>query len=232
MEVLKNGNEVIYLNEKENIELYYAIEKKSYKIIKELKNDKRSLVLYIETETIPSKKIVLKIPKEKNSRKWQRFLSIFRGSESKREFLNCEFILESGFLGAVPLVAVEKKHGILVVDSYFVLTFINGKHAGFENISLALETLYKIHDKGYTHGDSQLPNFIINGQDVYLIDCKLKKIHFGILSKIKEFIYFEKSCHRDVESKYKKNSLYNLMKKIDIYVDKFNYFTKKIRGKS
>ena len=56
MEVLKNGNEVIYLNEKENIDIYYAIEKKSYKIIKELKNDKRSLVLYIETETIPSKK--------------------------------------------------------------------------------------------------------------------------------------------------------------------------------
>lgn len=232
MEVLKNGDEVVYLNEKESIDLYYAIEKNNYKIIKELKNDKRSLVLYIETETTPSKKVVLKIPKEKNSRKWQRFLSIFRGSESKREFFNCEFIKENGFLGAVPLVAVEKKRGILVVDSYFVLTFIDGKHADFKNINLALETLYKIHDKGYTHGDSQLPNFIINNHEVYLIDCKLKKIHFGLLSKIKEFIYFEKSCHRDVESKYKKYNLYYLLKKIDIYVDKFNYFTKKIRGKS
>ena len=48
MEVLKNGNEVIYLNEKENIDIYYAIEKKSYKIIKELKNDKEFMLEVIK----------------------------------------------------------------------------------------------------------------------------------------------------------------------------------------
>lgn len=50
-----------------------------------------------------------KHPIEKNSRKWQRFLSIFRGSESRREFQNIEKIREVGLNGAEPRLAVEKK---------------------------------------------------------------------------------------------------------------------------
>ena len=235
MEILKEGDKTIYLHSEESLLLYNAIEEKRYKVIEELKNDSRSLVLYIEIncEKIKEefKKVVLKIPREKNERKWQQFLSIFRGSESKREFYNCKLIEENGFFGAKPLVAVEKKHGIIVTESYFVLSYIDGKHASFNDIDTVLQTLYHIHDEGYTHGDAQLANFMIKDEKVYIIDCKLARNYFGIIKKIEEFIYFEKSCYKNVPCRYKNSYIYKLIKKIDRYKDKFNYFTKKIRGK-
>ena len=36
------------------------------------------------------KKYVYKEPREKNKRKWQKFLNFFRGSESKREYYQME----------------------------------------------------------------------------------------------------------------------------------------------
>lgn len=236
MKILKEGNKTIYLDSEENLLLYNAIEEKRYRVIRELKNDSRSLVLYIEIncEKIKEelKKVVLKIPKEKNERRWQRFLSIFRGSEAKREFYNCKLIEKNGFFGAKPLVAVEKKHGIIIIDSYFVLSYIDGRHASFDDIDIVLQTLYKIHDEGYTHGDAQLANFMVKDEKVYVIDCKLEKNFLGIIRKIDEFIYFEKSCYRNVSCRYKESCFYNLIEKIDSYKDKFNYFTKKIRGKA
>lgn len=235
MKILKEGNKTIYLDDEENILLYKAIEEKRYRIIKELKNDLRSLVLYIEINCGEIKEefknVVLKIPREKNERKWQQFLSIFRGSEAKREFYNCKLIEKNGFLGAKPLVAVEKKHGILVIDSYFVLSYIEGRHASFNDIDTVLQTLYHIHDEGYTHGDAQLANFMIKEKKVYVIDCKLEKNFFGIINKIEEFIYFEKSCYKSVPCRYKESCFYKIIQKIDDYKDRFNYFSKKIRGK-
>lgn len=235
MEKKKNGKENIYFIKKENNSLYDAIKNKKYKILKTLKNDNRSSVFYIEvlsdTFLQDEKKVVLKIPKEKNTRAWQRFLSIFIGSESKREFGRCEKVLKHEFLGAIPLIAVEKKRGIIVEDSYFVLSYIEGESNNYKNISLALNELYKVHELGFLHGDAQLSNFMILDGKVYLIDCKLKKNRMGIISKINEFIYFEKSCYRDIDTHYKKNGLYRILKVIDIYKDKFNYFFKRVRGK-
>ena len=55
----------------------------TYEDIKILKDDKRSLVKLIKINSI---EYVLKIPREKNNRKWQRFVNIFRGSDSFRNF--------------------------------------------------------------------------------------------------------------------------------------------------
>lgn len=235
MEKNKNGKENIYFIKEENIPLYNAIENTEYKILKTLKNDHRSSVFYIEIDNANlleyEKRVVLKIPKEKNKRAWQRFLSIFIGSESKREFIRCENILKNNFLGALPIIAVEKRCGIIVKDSYFVSSYINGESNGYENIVLALNELYKVHKAGYLHGDAQLSNFIILGEHVYLIDCKFKRNKMGIISKINEFIYFEKSCYKNIETPYKSSALYKILKVIDIYKDKFNYFFKRVRGK-
>ena len=55
------------------------------KIIKVLKDDYRSYV-YVFTVDEDNKKFVYKEPREKNTRKWQKFLNFFRGSESQREY--------------------------------------------------------------------------------------------------------------------------------------------------
>ena len=62
------------------------------KIIKVLKDDHRSYVYVFELEPYGDKKFVYKESREKNKRKWQRFLNFFRGSESKREYYQMEKI--------------------------------------------------------------------------------------------------------------------------------------------
>ena len=106
MKKVIRANTYLYFNDEKSLEFFDLIENNRYKLIKVLKDDQRSYVALIE---IQGKRYIYKRPIEKNSRKWQRFLSIFRGSESKREFKNIEKIREVGLNGAVPYLAVEKE---------------------------------------------------------------------------------------------------------------------------
>ena len=92
--------------------------------MKVLKNDQRSYVALIE---IDGEKYVYKKPIEKNKRKWQRFLSIFRGSESKREYQNIKNITNAGFNGATPYFALEKKKRIDMFRFISYLLLYRGK---------------------------------------------------------------------------------------------------------
>ena len=185
-----------------NIFLYYK-ESKEYKIIKILKNDQRSYVALINIE---GENLIYKQPIEKNSRKWQRFLSIFRGSESRREFQNIEKINEVGLNGATPHLAVEKKKGLFVVDSYLIYSYIDGRESSFKDIEIISQELKKIHDLGFLHGDSHLNNFLIKDNKVYLIDTKLEKNKYGNFGKSFEFMYLEESCPEEID--FDKDSIY------------------------
>ena len=166
-----------------NIRLYYSTERYlpladdilagRLDIVKVLKDDNRSRVLLVNYQ---GEKLVVKEPKEKNRRKWQRFLSVFRGSSSYLELKNCNKIIESGFLGAEGVLAVEKTNKFWVEGSYFVSTYIEGSEGGIEYLEKIAQELAGIHRRGYLHGDSQLVNFMV-GEDgrIYLIDCKLSK---------------------------------------------------------
>lgn len=194
---IKKSNKLIYLNNEENLKYYDMLEKAEYSILKILKNDKRSYVALIEMQ---EKKIVYKIPREKNDRKWQRFLSIFRGSQSKREFYEIEEINRLGFNTGIPLLAVEEKSGIMTTDSYFLYTYVEGKQATCENALEVGKILTKIHELGYLHGDSQLENFIVSDDEnkkIYLIDARFVKNIYGNFGKAYEFLYLEESCHKD-----------------------------------
>lgn len=217
-----------YFNEEKAIELYGKISKKDFKILKILKDDQRSYVALLE---IDGKRVVYKEPREKNSNSWQRFLSIFRRGESSREFESGEKIFRNGFLGAKPILAIEKFQGKKVVFSFFLMEYIDAHHALLKDLDLVQRELNKIHDKGYLHKDSQLPNFMILEDEIYLIDCKLSRNYWGIFGKIWEFIYLEKSCHSDVKLKYSDKFLYRFLKKYDQLSEKLNYYRKQIKRK-
>ena len=57
------------------------------KIIKILKDDHRSYVYVFELEAYADKKFVYKEPKEKNKRKWQKFLHVYNRCKEKRKKL-------------------------------------------------------------------------------------------------------------------------------------------------
>ena len=73
------------------------------KIIKVLKDDHRSYVYVFQLETYGDKKFVYKESREKNKRKWQKFLSFFRGTESKREYYQMKKINSLGLKTAKPI---------------------------------------------------------------------------------------------------------------------------------
>ncbi|WP_462427438.1 lipopolysaccharide core heptose(II) kinase RfaY [Fusobacterium varium] len=199
----KLGNIFLYYKEEKDRKLYEKIENKEYEIIKIFKNDQRSYVALINIE---GANFVYKQPIEKNNRKWQRFLSIFRGSESRREFKNIEKIREVGLNGADPRLAVEKKGGLVVIDSYLIYSYIDGRESSFEDIEMISQELRKIHDLGFLHGDSHLNNFLIKDNKVYLIDTKLEKNKYGNFGKSFEFMYLEESCPEEID--FDKNNIY------------------------
>lgn len=219
-------NILIYYNDEKYLDYYLKIKRKEFQTVKILKDDQRSYVALI---SIDGQKMIYKEPKEKNNRIWQRFLSIFRGGESSREFINSEKIQEFGFLGAEPILAVEQYKKKMCVFSFFLMDYIESHHAAIEEADMVKKELDKIHSKGFLHGDSQLSNFMINENEVYLIDCKLTKNHWSFLGKMWEFLYLEKSCYRSLDSKYSETFIYKLLKKADRMIDNFNYKRKKIK---
>ena len=203
MKKVIRANTYLYFNDEKSLEFFDIVENNRYKLIKVLKDDQRSYVALIE---IQGKRYIYKRPIEKNSRKWQRFLSIFRGSESKREFKNIEKIREVGLNGAVPYLAVEKKKGLVVYDSYLIYGYIDGRESSFKDIHLIMAELRKIHSLGYLHGDSHMNNFLIKGEKVYLIDTKLLWNKYGGFGRVFEFMYLEESCPQEID--YDKESIY------------------------
>lgn len=227
--------ENLYFTQERNKKYLESIKNRSYTVEKILKDDHRSFVALIQIE---NERVIYKVPKEKNSKKWQRFLSIFRGSESKREFFIGRKILDSGFNGATPILAWEKIENFMAVDSFYLMSYIDSHSAKIEEAELVAEELKKIHKKGLLHGDSHLQNFMIKDKKVYLIDCKLEKNRFGKMSELLEFINLEDSCYckfrgklEEISQCSEKNWRYNFLKKLNRLKDSFNLFTKKIRKK-
>ncbi len=90
MDRRRDGKNYIFYNQKDTVDFYTRIKANDYTVLRTLKDDRRSLVQLIR---INGKRYVLKVPREKNRRKWQRFLSIFRGGESTRECRQLEKLL-------------------------------------------------------------------------------------------------------------------------------------------
>lgn len=220
MKKIKWDGQIIYYVDKNALKFHKKIENKDYKVVKILKKDNRSEVLLVKIE---EKLYCYKRPIEKNTRKWQRFLSIFRESESKREFQNILKIKKFGFNGSTPIIACEvKKYGVSI-DSYLLYSYIDGRESVVDDEKLIMKELRKIHAKGFLHGDSQLMNFLISGNTVYMIDTKLIRNIYGKFGEVYEFIYLEESCYRDLD--YDKTTFYYkvaiLLKKYLRWLGKF-----------
>ncbi|MDR1831424.1 MAG: lipopolysaccharide biosynthesis protein [Fusobacteriaceae bacterium] len=182
----------------EALRLYDAVQQGAFRALRVLKDDARSYVALVESE---AGQFVYKIPREKNRRKWQRFLSIFRGSQSLREYQNISGIKDLGFLCATPLAAAEKRRGPFVTDSFFLYSWIEGRQATAGEAQDIAKILRKIHDLGYLHGDSQLENFVVNeseqNKSIFLIDTRFRRNIYGKFGAAYEILYLKDSCHEE-----------------------------------
>ena len=223
-----DGN-YIYYNKKDTTDFYTRIKGKDYSVLRVLKDDDRSLVQLIR---INGKRYVLKVPREKNRRKWQRFISIFRGGESMRECANLEKLMINGFNAPKPFLAWEKRRYGMVVDSLSIIEYIEARESTVKDLDIICKFLKEIHSKGFLHGDSQMANFLLTDNRVYLIDCKLLKNIYGKFGEMYEFIYLEESCLVDLKDYVDKNSFwFKGAKMLNSYLHWWGRFRKKLRNK-
>lgn len=178
-------------NEEISNQFINDILEKKYEDIKILKDDNRSLVKIIK---INDKNYVLKIPREKNKRKWQIVINIFRGSDSFRSFKMMKKLKKMGIRSTETVLAFEKRNPF-VVDSLLIMELLEGEKITEKNYLDVIESLKKLHLKGYLHGDSQIQNFMLRNSEIYLIDLRLQRNIYGSVGRMYEFVYLRESCN-------------------------------------
>jgi thiamine kinase-like enzyme len=197
-------------------------------ILKEIKNNKRSLVLIV---SLMGKKFILKSPLEKNRRKWIRFTTLFRNGEAFKTILNMERLNNMGIKTNNPTMAIEKRVFGMVCDSWMLFEYEEGEPCAEEHYALAVQKLKEIHAKDILHGDPQIRNFLYNGKEIITIDCNPKRIWLGNISKAYEYIYLEKSAEGiDKHFTFSRDTLsYRIAKKYSILYWSWRRIKKKIR---
>lgn len=138
------------------------------------KNEKKGLVATFSHPALG--KLVVKIPRARNRRQWERFLTLFRDGESFRRFKDLKHFRELGFNGPEPVLAAEKRISGMVTDGFYIYRFVRGRLADNRDYNLIVPELLRLHRRGYIRRDPRVANYVI-GDDgkVFFIDFKLKK---------------------------------------------------------
>ncbi|MBZ4683373.1 MAG: hypothetical protein PWP46_1692 [Fusobacteriaceae bacterium] len=187
-----------------------------------LKDSTRSVVKLINYD---NKKIVIKIPVEKNKRKWIRFLTLFRKSEILKNLKSMEILLKNGIKTNKPIAGIEYRKYGMVFDSFMIYEYIEGTVVTKEDAKEVIDLLKKIHKLGYLHNDPQKRNFLKNEAELITIDTSLKKKNIFI-SKILENMEYIKFAV-DISEAYK----YIELNKISFKLAKFLYNFFRIKRK-
>lgn len=139
--------------------------------------------------------VMLKIPRARNLRRWERCLSVFRGSDAFRSYRHLQQMKEMGVAVPDPLLACEKRSVGFVTDSFLCYRYVEGRPAGPGDAPEVLDALRALHRRGYLRTDAQIANFLISGDSVVFIDFRLKKPWFlPALQKARELDRFLRSC--------------------------------------
>jgi lipopolysaccharide heptosyltransferase II len=156
-----------------------------------LKDNQRSRVLIVDCN---GRRAVFKIPREKNTRKWIRFTTLYRQGEAFKTIRSLEKLARMGIRTNVPMAAAEKRRFGMVVDSWMLYAYSEGRVCREADYPLVVEKVEQIHKKRILHGDAQINNFLIQNGRVFTIDCNPRKPLFGDISRYVEYFYLKRSA--------------------------------------
>ena len=158
-----------------------------------LKKHHRSDVILIPFK---NKRLVFKIPKEKNRNRWMRITSLYRKGESFRNIEAMALLSEKNIPTTKPLLAAEKRKYNMVVDSFLLYEYLEGVECldKEEEFSGVVALLKSIHVMGYLHGDPQIRNFIKNKDGLHVIDSNPTKPFIKRFDEAYEFAYLKRSA--------------------------------------
>ncbi len=168
----------------------------SFSVQEILKNDNRSLVVLVKHY---NNKYILKIPREKNRRKWIQLTTLYRNSEVKKNFLNLLKLRKLDFTSNLPLLYGEKRRKGRVVDSFILYSYLAGEKISTAFYPKLFTEIRKLHEKGYLHGDFHSSNFLVTNGQISFLDTAFRVNILGKLGCCYEMIYFERNNRTDSE---------------------------------
>lgn len=167
-----------------------TIFERTYQLTKTLKNSTRSMV-YLTN--INNQSLILKEPVEKNKSKWIRFTTIMRKSEALQSCISMLKLQEISIETNKPLIVVEKKRMGMVIDSWYLCSYVEGNNCNKHDYPAVVATLNKIHESGYLHGDPQIRNFLKSKIGIQVIDVKISK-QWNLFQRQLELVYLNNSA--------------------------------------
>lgn len=229
MQKNKSGTWRLLYN-KADLDFFESIQNKEFEIVDVLKDDYRSKVYRIR---LSDRDLVLKIPNEKNTQPWIRFLTWFRIGEAFKNIKGMQKLRKLGISTTTPVMAAERRSFGMVVDSWLVYEYLDG-HSCLDQKALypkVVDQLKVLHQKGVLHSDAQIRNFMHLDEKIYVIDSNPKSVSLFGFDKAYEFAYLRKSAP-GIEKYYgdiNESFLYRFAISYDIYDRKLARFRKKIK---
>lgn len=167
------------------------VESSDFEVIKVLKDHHRSKVSRIRLNDLD---LVLKIPREKNTKPWIRFLTLFRSSEAFKNLVGMKLLNSSGFRTTRGYLACEYRSWGMVTDSWVLYHYLEGEEClDVENTyPKVVGLLSKMHSSHILHGDAQIRNFLLSEDDLFIIDAN-PSISQSNFKKAFEFAYLKRS---------------------------------------
>lgn len=229
MQITKRGSWRL-LCETSTTNLFDKVQNNDFEIIDTLKDDYRSQVYRIRLSELD---LVLKIPNEKNTRKWIRFLTWFRMGEAFKNVAGMNKLTQLGIDTIQPLIAAERRSFGMVVDSWLVYEYLDGNSClnKEEHYPKVVEKLKAMHQKNILHGDAQIRNFMYANDTVYVIDSNPKSAGIFGFSKAYEFAYLRKSAP-GIEAHFgniNESKMYRFAFSYDIYDRKLARWRKRVK---
>jgi len=147
-----------------------------YRKLKTFKDNRRNMVELVEIDGI---KYVVKSPRSEIRMLRMRLKTLIRPGEATSTYLNINRLRRNGFDAlAQPFAAmVQRKYG-MIKRSYILYEFVHGKRP--EKSDLHMNNIVnKLHSLGIYHGDCRVGNFIVNDNNIKIIDTQANKMFFG-----------------------------------------------------
>ena len=242
MKNIKYKGYIGYFYEKKYEEVLKKIIDKNYKVEKILKDTVRN---YVAIVSFDNKKYILKSPKAENIIPQRKLLTFFKKGEALNTLININKARNKGIVEFVEVYgAIVKRKNNLIVESYILMEYIDGKALQtLEEIAKVMELTKKMHNHGIYHGDLNTSNFI-KAKDgiIRILDSQAKeekyiyfKRWYDIFTFKEDILTIEKGF--DVEKNYNYNSnkisyfLAKSLKKIkrNKFVEKFKKKKKELR---
>jgi tRNA A-37 threonylcarbamoyl transferase component Bud32 len=150
-----------------------------------LRDDKRSYVAVFKYSNLP---YVIKIPREKDSRRWIRFTTLYRIGEARRSLTSLAALAASGVPCPAPVLFMERRRRGMIVESRMFYEYVEGRPLKDDDYSLWIEAIKDLHAAGWVHRDPHTNNFLIKDSRIFLIDCSSARRYRNSFSQMYDFV--------------------------------------------